>query len=281
MKKILLILGLIILIVFVAGGLYFWNFYKSFTKVEIIAYDPQLTIYLGCGNSIVLTSEDGSSALVVDTKMRGASELLRNQVKSENITIVNTHDHFDHVGGNALYPQAKIIAGDYDRKQWDEDSNKLSRYPDVTLKPGEEKILKIGTETVHIFNTGRAHTLNDTVVYLENRKLLVTGDLIFSHWHPALITKSGTRVASWIDTLAALSKKYEVQTLVPGHGPVGNKKTLDEMREYFILMSDAVGKKEKQAALKEKYRDYFAFPGMFSIGNTIKFIAQEKEAGKQ
>ena len=276
MKKVLLIIGLTILVVIAAGGIYFWKFYQDFIKVETVSYDPQLTIYLGGGNSIVLISEDGASALIVDTKMRGAAQTLKNQVKAKDVTIVNTHDHFDHVGGNALYPQAKIIAGEYTKEQWDEDSGKTSRYPDVTLKSGEEKIMKIGSETVHIFNTGRAHTWNDVVVYLENRKLLVTGDLIFNHWHPALLAKNGTQVGSWVNVLSSLSNKYEIKTIIPGHGLIGDEKTLVAMKDYFVLISDAIGNKEKQAALKEKYKDFFTFPGMFSFRNTLKFIEQEK-----
>ena len=276
MKKVLMIVGLTILVVIAAGGIYFWKSYQDFIKVETVSHDPQLTLYLGGGNSIVLISEDGASALIVDTKMRSAAQILKNQVKAKDITIVNTHDHFDHVGGNVLYPQAKIIAGEYTKEQWDEDSGKTSRYPDVTLKSGEEKIMKIGSETVHLFNTGRAHTWNDVVIYLENRKLLVTGDLIFNHWHPALLAKSGTQVASWINALVTLSNKYEVKTVIPGHGPVGDQKTLTTMKDYFVLIGDSIDNKQKQAALKEKYKDSFTFPGMFSFNNTLKYIEQEK-----
>lgn len=118
-------------------------------KVESIQYDPQLTVYLGGGNSIVLKSEDGASALIVDTKMRNATEILKNQIKAKDVTVVNTHAHLDHTGGNSLYPQAKIIVGEYTKKQWDDDSSGSSRYPDITLKLGEERVLKIGSETVH------------------------------------------------------------------------------------------------------------------------------------
>jgi glyoxylase-like metal-dependent hydrolase (beta-lactamase superfamily II) len=277
MKKVLQIVGLLIVVVIVAGGIYVWKSYQSFMKIETIQYDPQLTIYLGGGNSVVLTSEDGSTALVVDTKLKGAAKILRENIKAKDITIINTHDHFDHVGGNALYPQAKIIAGEYTKKQWDDDSQKASRYPDITLKPGEEKVLNIGSETVHIYNMGRAHTFNDVVVYFDNRKLLATGDLVFNQMHPAVIAKSGTKVSSWINALETLSKKYQIKTLVPGHGAVADQNALVVMKDYFIEVGDSIGNKEKQAVLKEKYKNYVTFPGMFSFNNTLKFIEQERK----
>ena len=281
MKKVLKVAGLLIIVAIAAGGIYLWQSYQSFMKVDTIQYDPQLTIYLGGGNSVVLTSEDGSAALVVDTKMRGAAEILREKVKAKDITIVNTHDHVDHVSGNPLYPQAKIIAGVYTKQQWLDDAGKAIRYPDITLKIGEEKVLKIGSETVHIYNMGRAHTWNDVVVYFENRKLLVTGDLVFNNTHPAVLPKSGTKIALWIGALEALSKKYSVKTLVPGHGPVADKKALVVMKDYFVAVGDAIGNKEKQKVLKEKYKNYISFPpGMFSVSNTLKFIEQERKETK-
>ena len=277
MKKVLKVIGILVVAAIAAGGIYLWQSYQGFMKVETIQYDPQLAIYLGSGNSVVLTSEDGSTALVVDTKMRGASELLREKVKAKDITIVNTHDHFDHVGGNPLYPQAKIIAGAYTKQQWLDDAGKASSYPDITVKAGEEKVLKIDSETVHIYNAGRAHTWNDMVVYFENRKLLVTGDLVFNNMHPAVLPKSGTKVALWISVLDALSKKYSIKTLVPGHGPVADQTALVVMKDYFVAVGDAMGNKEKQKFLEEKYKNYVSFPGMFSVSNTLKFIEQERK----
>ena len=278
MKKVLQIVGLLIVVVIVAGGIYVWQFYQHFMKVETIQYDPQLTIYLGGGgNSVVFTSKDGSAALVVDTKMKGAAKILKEKIKAKDITIINTHDHVDHTGGNDLYSQAKIIAGEYTKKQWADDASKASRYPDITIKPGEEKVLKIGSETVHIYNVGRAHTFNDVVVYFDNRKLLVTGDLVFNNMHPGLIAKSGANVALWINALESLSKKYQIKTLVPGHRPVADQNALVVMEDYFVSIGDSISNKEKQAVLKEKYKNYVSFLGMLSFDNTLKFIEQERK----
>jgi len=279
MKKVLLIVSLLIVIIIAVGGFYFWKIYQQFGKVEIVQLDPQLTVYLGGGgNSIVLTSEDGSKAVIVDTKMRRAAKKLRDEVKAAEITIVNTHAHYDHTGGNALYPSAKIISGAYTNEQWDSDSRKKSRYPDLAIKPGEEKVIKIGSETVRIRNMGRAHTWNDLVVYCKKRKLLVTGDLVFIDMHPALYTKSGANVASWIGVLDSLASRYEIKTLIPGHGKISDQTALAVMKDYFISIGDAIGKPDKQAELKKKYKEYFTIPGMFSFRNTAKFIEKERKS---
>ena len=277
MKKFLLIICLLIVACLTVGGFYYGKIYKQFEKVETVQIDPQLTVYLGGGgNSIVLTSEDGSKVLVVDTKMRKAAKKLRETVKANDIIIVNTHAHFDHTGGNSLYPSAKIISGAYTNEQWDKEAKKTSRYPDVALKSGEEKMIKIGSETVRIRNMGRAHTWNDVVVYCEKRKLLVTGDLVFIDMHPALYAKSGANVVSWIGVLNSLSKKYEIKTLIPGHGKISDQSALAVMKDYFVSIGDAIGNPDKQAELKKKYKDYFTLPGIFSFRNTTKFIEKER-----
>ncbi|HNW30558.1 MAG TPA: MBL fold metallo-hydrolase [Spirochaetota bacterium] len=280
MKKVLIILGSAALAVVVAAGLWFWNGFSKFMAMEVVKVDPQLTYYSGTGNSIVLTSEDGKSALVVDTKMRDAASKLYDAVKAGDVTIVNTHSHADHTAGNDLYPKAKIIAGAYSKEQWEKDSSS-SRYPDITLKPGEEKEIKIGNETAVVRNMGRAHTMNDVVVYLKNRKLLVTGDLVFINMHPAVKNDSGASVANWIKALDDLKSRYAIQKLVPGHGPVSDAGALDLQKEYFVSIGEAMGREEKLAELKKKYDGYYALPAMTSFDRTAKFLENEKkEAGK-
>jgi glyoxylase-like metal-dependent hydrolase (beta-lactamase superfamily II) len=274
----LLIICFLIVACLIVGGFYYGKINKQFGIVETVRLDPQLTVYLGGGgNSIVLASEDGSKVLVVDTKMGKAAKKLRETMKAADITIINTHVHFDHTGGNYLYPSAKIISGAYTSEQWDKEAKKTCRYPDVALKPGEEKVINIGSEIVRIHNMGRAHTWNDIVVYCEKRKLLVAGDLVFIDMHPAVFAKSGANISSWIDVLDSLSKQCEIKTLIPGHGKISDKSALATMRDYFISIGDAIGKPEKQAELKKKYKDYFSLLFIFSFNRTIKFIEKERQ----
>lgn len=276
MKKVLLIVGLIIIVSIAAGGCYFWRSYQNFMNVEVVEYDRLLTIYMGSGNSVALKSEDGQTALIVDTKMRSAAETLKNHISAKNIIIVNTHAHLDHVGGNSLYPGAKIISGEYTREQWNQESSGSSRYPDISLKSGEEEVINLGNETVHIACIGQSHTWNDVVVYFEKRKLLVTGDLVFHDMHPVCIAKSGTKLPLWIDTLDSLSKKYDTKILIPGHGSITDRNALIDMKNYFIAFQNSVGNDGRLSLLKEKYKDYAAVPFAFSFNDTMKFMEEEK-----
>lgn len=276
MKKVWIIIFTIIAVIVFAGTQYVWHTYHKFMSVETVQYDPQLLILIGGGgNSIVLTSEDGAKAVVVDTKMRAAAKKVRSSVTAGDITVINTHVHGDHTGGNDLFTNAKIIAGAYTQEQWKDGTKQ--RYPDETVKPGEDKKIQVGSETVHIRNMGRAHTWDDVVVYLEKRKMLVTGDVVFITMHPALFTRSGASISSWIAVLDTLSNTYDIEKLVPGHGSISDKNALAAMKEYFVSIGESIGDQQKQDSLKRKYAGYFSIPGMSSFEATLKFIENERK----
>ena len=276
MKKILILIGvvfcLIILAVFIIGR----RGYGQFMKTETIVFDKNLSIVLGGGgNSIVLTSDDGTQALVADTKMDAAAKALAASVKVKDVTIVNTHFHRDHVGGNNLYPKATIISGAYTPEQW-KAMAPSSRYPDKVIKPDEEMALNIAGETVHLRNMGRAHTWNDVVVYLENRKFLMTGDVVFNHRHPAMFAHGGSNVASWVDVLDSLMSRFEPVKVLPGHGVLSDKNALRDAKEYLVSIEAAIGNPEQIAAVKEKYKTYPGIPMIADFDRTVKFMENER-----
>jgi cyclase len=276
-KKRLLIIGGITAILLALCAVFIIVGYFKFMTIDAVEYDPQLEILLGGGgNSIILTSEDGTQALVVDTKMGSAAKVMRKKVKSKEVIVVDTHLHPDHMDGNYLFPEARLITGAYTKEELAR-AMKKGRYPDETVAEGSEKVLQIGTETVHVRNMGRAHTTNDCVVYLEKRKLLVAGDLVVTGAHPVLIAQSGCNIGSWISVLGILSNSYDIKTLVPGHGAVADRNALTAMMDYFVSISDCIGDNEKLAGLAKKYKKFRGMPGMSSFEKTVKFIENEKK----
>ncbi|MCD4814503.1 MBL fold metallo-hydrolase [bacterium] len=279
-KKIALwsITGLVVLIL-TGIGIVGWKMQPLLVcKAEPL--NEQLQIFIGGGgNSIVLISADKQKVLVVDTKMGMWSKQLKaycDQVAPDaDVMVVNTHYHSDHIKGNVLFPQAQLIAGDYTDTFWQ--SHAGTRLPDERITVGEETVLVLGEETVHIRNMGQAHTRHDTVVYLEKRKLLVTGDLVFNGWHPAMFETAGSHVDKWILVLDDLIARYAVEILVPGHGPVTDGSGLLKQREYFVSLRDAADDPEKLVQLKKKYKEFFTLPFMTGFEKTLKFIRAERE----
>ena len=113
------------------------------------------------------------------------------------------------------------------------------------------------------------------IVYLDNRKLLVTGDLIFNGWHPALLKSDGCSVQGWIDALTRLIEEYDIDTVIPGHGPISDRQALLNQREYFVSIGEAIGNEVRLKELKKKYENYTSLPMASGFDKTRRFIEEE------
>ena len=133
--------------------------------------------------------------------------------------IVNTHCHFDHVGGNKFFPNAKIAIGEYDSESLrDVDSkltvsgmfgSKISRHDvDIELKEGD----KIANFEV-ISTPG--HTSGGISLY--DGEILICGDTIFANGGIGRMDIGGN-IDDMKNSLAKL-KELDVKYLLPGHGP--------------------------------------------------------------
>jgi cyclase len=89
--------------------------------------------------------------------------------------------------------------------------------------------LKVGDCPVELMELGPAHTLGDTVVYLPDERILFTGDLLFKDAHP-LIWQGPT--SNWIRACHTLLD-LDVDTVVPGHGPLTDLSGIQETLEYL------------------------------------------------
>ncbi len=253
--------------------LYILNAFKD-PIGETIDYDDHLKIFTGGGcNSIVLSAEEEDKVLIVDTKYLKGAKHLRKAITASDITIVNTHFHMDHARGNKLYPEAFVISGICSWKHWDFDTGRSKR-PDKILQPGEKFSIQFGKEVAHVINVGNAHTATDCIVYLEKRKVLVAGDLVWVNIHP-MVLDSNCHIANWLKALDTIDTSYEIETLIPGHGAIANKPALNAMRDYFLSIQGALHDPAKLRMIRNKYKAYKPIPITNSISNTVKKIRKE------
>ena len=170
--------------------------------------------------------------------------------------IVNTHHHIDHTLGNSSFPDVPVVASAAAREEMERvgfpyqvicglvphfapeftDQHRL-RLPTVTFEG--KATLHLGDRTVELLHVGPSHTAGDTLVYLPAERVLYAGDVAFHYVTPLAFEG---HVSNWLAVLDRI-EGMAVDRVVPGHGPVGTKAELAEVREYFGLL-----KREARAA---------------------------------
>src|ERR1039457_1183031 len=273
MKKILIGFGIIILLLVVVSGtlylIYLRPFMEKMKVTEVVQYDKDLTIVLGGGgNSGILNSD--SLVLVIDTKMDAAAEDLYKKVKqiagNKPIFVVNTHAHSDHSKGNKNYQGQTILAGgNYTKEQWIKQAGEAGM-PTIWLK--DRMDLPMGDDTATIINLQKhTHTESDVMVYLHRRKMLFGGDVILNKQAPVLIGRANPE--AYMEAIDMLPKLFDIQKIVPGHGPMGGIEILDNFKQYFNDMKLAAADDSKKEELIAKYKDWIQIPILMSPAATV------------
>lgn len=280
-KKIFKWIGILVLLLVVVGFslymIYLRPFMEKMKKTETLQYDKELTLVLGGGgNSGILVSD--SLVMVIDTKMDEAAEALSKQVLqlagNKAVLVVNTHYHGDHSKGNKYYEGKNILAGgNYTKEFWEKECGKEGM-PTTWLK--DRMDIKMGDDTATIINLGKnIHTASDVMVYLHRRKMLFGGDVILNKQVPAILGVADPD--GYLAAFDMLPKQFDIQKVVPGHGPVGGIEIIDNFRQYFLDMKTAAADGTKKDELVAKYKDWGQIPVLMSPGATIKAFKKKAE----
>src|SRR6266852_2046233 len=151
--------------------------------------------------------------------------------------LVNTHHHGDHVNGNQFFTHAEILSHPYCRDECVKvpgvaegtEQRKLVP-PSVTFK--DDLTYFIGGTEVQFKFAGPAHTWGDMMAYLPQYKILFAGDVAFFWVAPYA---NNSYITKWIEVCDKIAG-WDVDVIVPGHGPIGGKKELAEMANYFRVL---------------------------------------------
>ncbi|HKP78851.1 MAG TPA: MBL fold metallo-hydrolase [Phenylobacterium sp.] len=195
-----------------------------------------------------LLAIDSTSAPVQAKRFRALAE--RATGKTFNRVVI-THGHPDHTWGLQFLGQGlEVIAqeecaammarsssarpGLWNPRNpaWSDGSETYELILPDTTYTEKMTLRSYGPKEVQFLWPGRAHTLGDTNVYLPDEKVIFVGDIGFFGVTP--LNGSGY-VANWIRVCDQINN-MDVTTIVPGHGPVGGKADLEEMKQYLVLL---------------------------------------------
>jgi cyclase len=191
---------------------------------------------------------DGTSAPVHARRFRATAEKATGKRFDK---VVVTHHHSDHaLGLQFLGDDLEVIAqeecaaamarvpatrpGVWDKANpaWADGSETFTPVTADVTYTEKMTLYGYGPKQVQFLWPGRAHTLGDTNVYLPDEKIIFIGDIGFFGVTP--LNGSGY-VAQWIKVCDEINA-MDVTTIVPGHGPVGGKAELEDMKQYLVLL---------------------------------------------
>ena len=178
-------------------------------------------------------------------------------------TLVNTHHNGDHCNGNECCAGAEIIAhrlaaeamrretpallagfvaaapgmgltGEYVTHAFGpfDFAGVTQTFPTTTFE--HELIRHVGAKEVRLLPVGPAHTAGDILVHVPADRTVFTGDILFIEGHP--IMWEGP-VGNWIAACEAILD-MDVETVVPGHGPITGKNGVRAVRDYLAYIRD-------------------------------------------
>ncbi|MEQ1755652.1 MAG: MBL fold metallo-hydrolase [Micropepsaceae bacterium] len=228
----------------------------------------------GWSNAGLIT--DGDQSLLVDTLFD--LSLTRDMLKGMKDaapkatarigTLVNTHHNGDHCYGNELVHGAEIVASVHAAEEMKREQPALLagflkaapnlgltgeylkhcfgafNFDGITPTPPTTTFTgklqrKIGNKVVDLIEVGPAHTGGDVMVHVPGDRTVFTGDILFIEGTP--IMWAGP-IGNWIaacDSILALN----CETIVPGHGPITDKRGVKAVQSYLTYIRDEARKR--------------------------------------
>jgi len=214
-----------------------------------------LFMFSGDGGDVTAIVDNGSTLLIdsgMDTRVTELSDAIFKAAMRPVTSLVNTHWHFDHTGGNVFFGSAgvTIIAQENVKKRL----SSVQSVPFVGLRDGHyppeslptityssSMTLRQGPQQLTLVNYGPAHTDGDTVVYVSPANVAVVGDIFSNHFYPIIDLASGGSIDGMIHSLDEILARTDEQTkIVPGHGPVATRADLVEYRDMLVQVRQRI-----------------------------------------
>jgi cyclase len=199
----------------------------------------------------------GEGVVLIDSPMvpseaRWWREQIAAITDQEIVYLINTDHHRGHVLGNQ-YLSPKVIAHELAWKEMKSYGDSFrQRLINRFIKDDEHEVaaefenLKIilpcvtftnrmtlhkGNKTIRLIHVG-GHTLASSLVHVIEDSVLFTGDVVVNNRHP-FIGHGNSK--DWLNALTFI-RKLKVDTIVPGHGEICDRETLDMLSEYIRRM---------------------------------------------
>jgi glyoxylase-like metal-dependent hydrolase (beta-lactamase superfamily II) len=255
----------------------------------------------GGGNTAVFITADGVT--VVDTKIPGWGQPLIEKIREltdKPVTrIINSHTHYDHVGGNVDFPVTVDVVAHANTKVNMErglpPKGAESRVPPDVFKANNGKniakrtfndrmTIGSGADRIDLYYFGRGHTNGDAWTVFPAHRVMHAGDIFSGKLVPLLDSTNGGSGVEIADTLAKAATLRDVDTIITGHSTLMTPADLKEYSDFnrsfldYVRAAKKAGRSVDEAASGYKFPEQYAgyrAPQPDSIKNNVEVIYAE------
>jgi len=228
------------------------------TPIQSTKLGDKITLLSGPGGNVVVL-HGAQGKVVVDGFVKPAWPKLKETLDAIDSTpiksLIDTHWHFDHADNNANFRDAGagVIAHENTRKRLREPHDLFGMHFDpapssamptqvfpVTMN------LRLNDESMVLMHVAPAHTDTDIFVHFEGTNVLHMGDVFFNGMYPFIDAGTGGHIDGMIAGVdKALSRSNALTKIVPGHGPLGDRRVLESYGKTLKTIRDRVAEQKK------------------------------------
>jgi glyoxylase-like metal-dependent hydrolase (beta-lactamase superfamily II) len=215
-------------------------------------YDQNIGLILGDGEALVIDTRStyGQAREIVDH--------VREVTPFPVTVVVDTHGHFDHAFGNAIFRPATIWGHDgcvpFMRRTGEarkatiaaDEPDLAGALEEVAIDPPDrtfavEAEIQVGGRAVGLHYLGRAHTDHDAVITVPGTGVVFGGDIVEQGNVPFY---GDGYPLDWPATAVALARLVTPTDgiLVPGHGDHAGRGFADDQARSITALADLAGR---------------------------------------
>jgi cyclase len=229
----------------------------SQVTVKVIPVAAGVYMLEGMGGNIGL-SVGKDDAFIIDDQYAPLSDKIKAGVATVTPKpvrfVINTHWHFDHVGGNEAMAGsgAIIFAHENTRRRMSTDqfiaafNMKVPASPTAALPVitfSDTITFYTNDDTVRTFHVANAHTDGDAIIFFRKANVVHMGDTFFNGRYPLIDLSSGGSLPGMIAAAnQGLAMTNAETRFIPGHGPLATRADLVRYRDMLVTVRDRVGK---------------------------------------
>ena len=174
--------------------------------------------------------------------------------------LINTHHHSDHTDANrALASQVQAIISHaitrtrLAKAQENAEPGRKGGLPNFLIGEADTKkqammTMVVGTSDLHLAYFGPGHTDNDVAIGIPSARVIHVGDLLFLERLPFIDVDGGGNFDSLVQVIGSMLTWLPEDTMViPGHGPVCDKKEFARHHAFLVAVQQHVRKNPRMS----------------------------------